>query len=449
MTDTTDIALGRASRRLRLDTLIRLRWLAVAGQTAAVVGVHYGLGFSMPLPGCLLLIVLSAWLNIALRFAYPVNHRLRSGAASALLAFDVLQLGALLYLTGGLENPFSVLFLAPVLISATALSPGRTLALGLLVIITATVLAFHHLPLPWHEDDPLDLPTLYVVGVWASILLGVTFTAVYAWRVSAEANDLADALAAAELVMAREQHFSQLDGLAAAAAHELGTPLATITLVAKEIANSAPKGTPLADDIALLRQEAERCRAILAKLATLNEDGSPLEQLSLNGLLEEIAGPQRPFGVAIAVAADGVGPEPVTRRNPAIIYGIGNLVDNAVDFAASAVTLTGAWSAETVTVEVGDDGSGFPPDVLVRAGDPYIRSRSRARPKVKGEAREGLGLGLFIAKTLLERHGAQLTFANRFGGGAMIRIVWPRAVFDAPRQPEAPLRTSQPLEQPI
>jgi two-component system, sensor histidine kinase RegB len=445
MIDKTDIALGRASRRLRLDTLVRLRWLAVLGQTIAVVAVQYGLGFDLPITWCFVLIVLSAWLNIALRYAYPLSHRLGSGAASGLLAFDVLQLAVLLYLTGGLENPFAVLFLAPVLISATALSPRRTFALGVLVIAAASFLAFNHLPLPWSRDEPLDLPSLYVAGVWAAILLGVAFTAVYAWRVSAEANDLADALAAAELVMAREQHLSQLDGLAAAAAHELGTPLATITLVAKEIANSAPKGSALAEDIALLRQEAERCRAILSKLTTLNEDDSPLEQLSLHGLLEEIAGPQRSFGVAISVTAQGDGAEPVMRRNPAIIYGIGNLVDNAVDFAVARVTLVGQWTSDTVTVEVSDDGPGFPPDVLVRAGDPYIRSRSRARPKARGEAREGLGLGLFIAKTLLERNGAEVIFANRLNGGATIRISWPRALFDVRR----PLETAGELEKPI
>ncbi len=439
MADHIDIALARTSRRLRLDTVVRLRWLAVLGQSAAIASVHLGLGFKLPLAACILLIVASVWLNIGLRVSYPMSHRLSDRAASGLLAYDVLQLGALLFLTGGLQNPFALLFLAPVLISATAQPPIHTLWLGALVVAVASFLAFAHLPLPWHPAAPLNLPTLYVGGIWVSILLGVIFTAVYAWRVSAEADDLAEALSAAEMVMAREQHLSQLDGLAAAAAHELGTPLATITLVAKEIANVAPPGSPLAEDIALLRQEVDRCRKILSTLTALDEDSGPLSTFGLRQLLEEIAGPQRPFGVPILVSATGAGSEPVMRRNPSVLYGIGNLVDNAVDFAVTGVTLTGAWTDARVTVEVIDDGPGFAPDILLRAGEPYITSRGRSRDRTAGSARQdqaarqGLGLGLFIAKTLLERSGAQIRFANnpREKGGARITISWPRQVFEA------------------
>jgi two-component system sensor histidine kinase RegB len=440
MAEQQDFSLGRSARRLRLDTLVKLRWLAVVGQAVAVGVVHYGLGFAMPVAACLILIIASIWLNIALRLAYPLSHRLSERAAILLLAYDVLQLAALLYLTGGLANPFSVLFLAPVLISATALPPSRTIALGVLVLFVSSMLAFHHMPLPWRADTPLMFPPLYVAGVWFSILLGVAFTAVYAWRVSEEADDLAHALAAAELVMAREQHLSQLDGLAAAAAHELGTPLATITLVAKEIANAAKPGSPLAEDIGLLRQEVDRCRAILSKITTLNEDESPLSTLTLRQLLEEIAGPQRPFGVAIAAQTEGDGPEPSTRRNPSVLYGIGNLVDNAVDFALTQVTLTGRWTANRVVIEVSDDGPGFPPDILMRAGEPYLTTRgARSRGGPRPDGREGLGLGLFIAKTLLERSGATVSFANLAGAqrGAHITVAWPRKIFEGKAMREA------------
>jgi two-component system sensor histidine kinase RegB len=441
MADHLDIALARASRRLRLDTLVKLRWLAVFGQGLAIAFVTLGLGFEVPLAPCIGLLTASVWLNIALRLRYPMSHRLSDRAASGLLAYDVLQLGALLFVTGGLENPFALLFLAPVLISATAQPPVHTLALGALVVACASILAFFHLPLPWDKARPLDLPSLYVGGIWVAILLGVAFTAIYAWRVSAEADDLAEALTAAEMVMAREQHLSQLDGLAAAAAHELGTPLATITLVAKEIANAAPPGSPLAEDIALLRQEVDRCRTILSTLTSLDEDSGPLSTFVLSQLLEEIAGPQRPFGVPIIVAATGTGNEPVMRRNPSVLYGIGNLVDNAVDFASSSVKLSGSWTADRVEVVVTDDGPGFAPDILLRAGEPYItsRGRNRERDRASGSARDdqitrqGLGLGLFIAKTLLERSGAQVLFANNPGGqgGARITVSWPRKAFEA------------------
>jgi two-component system sensor histidine kinase RegB len=435
-----DMALVRASRRLRLDTLVRLRWLAILGQSLAIAVVHFGFGFTVPIAACIPLVAMSIWLNIALRVSFPMSHRLSDRAALGLLAYDVLQLGALLYLTGGLENPFALLFLAPVLISATAQPPVHTFLLGCLVVAAASLLAFVHLPLPWSRTAPLDLPPLYIGGIWVAILLGVVFTAIYAWRVSAEADDLAEALSAAEMVMAREQHLSQLDGLAAAAAHELGTPLATIALVAKELANAAPAGSPLAEDVALLRQEVERCRTILSKLNSLDEDSGPLSTFSLRQVLEEIAGPQRPFGVPILIETMGEGLEPVMRRNPSLLYGIGNLVDNAVDFATTRVSLSGRWDDDKVIIEVSDDGPGFPPDILMRAGEPYITSRGRNRDRAAStvrsdpEARQGLGLGLFIAKTLLERSGASLRLANvnsRDITGARITVTWPRVVFEA------------------
>ncbi len=432
MPNFDSIAFGRRASRLRLDTLVRLRWLAVIGQSMAVAGVHFGLGFALPFGLCFVVIGISAWLNIALRIRYPVSHRLGDGAASILLAYDILQLAALLYLTGGLQNPFSLLVLAPVLISATALPPWRTTALGILAFGSSTVLAFVHKPLPWAPGDALQLPFLYVMGIWTAILLGMAFTAVYAWRVADEARLLAEALAATELVLAREQHLSQLDGLAAAAAHELGTPLATIALVVKEMALVAPKAGPFTDDIALLREQVERCRGILAKLASLGDEAAgPLEYMTLSHLVEEVAGPQRPFGVPITVTREGPAPEPVCRRNPGMIYGLGNLVDNAIDFAADKVRIEESWTQDHVRIVIRDDGPGIAPEVLLRVGEPYVTTRGANRRKPDDEG-SGLGLGLFIAKTLIERSGASLVLANAAAPerGAVVTISWPRAVFE-------------------
>ena len=429
--DLTETALARSGRHLRLDTLIRLRWLAVAGQSAAVAGVHFGLGFTLPFGWCFLVIAVSAWLNIALRIRFPLSHRLRTDAATALLAFDILQLAALLALTGGLQNPFALLFLAPVMISATALPPQRTLLLGLLAIGLATALNFVHLPLPWRGEPRPVLPPAYQFGTWLALVLGTSFIGVYAWRVAKEARDLSDALTATELVLAREQHLSQLDGLAAAAAHELGTPLATIALVARELSRQLPPDGEMGEDIALLRDQVERCRTILSKLSSLqDEDAGPLDQLSLPLLIEEAAGPQRPFGVPFRIHSLGPSPEPVCRRNPGMIHALANIVDNAVDFAASEVTITARWDAEQVSLTIADDGPGFPPEVLMRAGEPYLKLK---RPAKENRSGGGLGLGLFIAKTLLERSGAQVAFSNRPppDTGASIRITWLRAEFEA------------------
>lgn len=433
MTASIDPRRLEASRSLRLDTLVRLRWLAVTGQGAAVLAVYVGLDFPLPLPLCFAIVAMSAGLNIALRLLYPISHRLQDGAAAGLLAYDILQLSMLLYLTGGLQNPFSIMFLAPVMISATALPPRRTLALGLLVAVCASVLALWHWPLPWKAGETLRLPLLYISGIWSAILLSLGFIATYAWRVASEARALADALTATELVLAREQHLSQLDGLAAAAAHELGTPLATITLVANDLKKLAPADGPVAEDIELLAGQVERCRDILRKLTSL-EDGhaGPLETMTLSHLIEDVAGPQRPFGVPIRREITGDGPEPVCRRNPGLLYGLTNLVDNAIDFARGEVVIRASWTTQEVRLSVCDDGPGFSPEVLLRIGEPYVTTRAAIR-KGGGEVAPGLGLGLFIAKTLLERSGAMLDFTNADppAEGAIVTVAWPRAEFEA------------------
>lgn len=431
MSHISGIDFGRRARQLRVDTLVRLRWLAIAGQSAAILVAHFGLGFQVPLGLAFAAIAASVWLNIGLRLKYDVNHRLDDGPATILLAYDVLQLTALLYLTGGLQNPFALLFLAPIMISAVSLSVQRTLALVGLMVAASTFIAFFHLPLPWRSGETLRFPLLYLAGIWLALACGAIFIAAYAFRVAEEARRLSDALTATELVLTREQHLTQLDGLAAAAAHELGTPLATITLVVKELRKTVGDQGPLAEDIALLDQEAQRCRAILSKLASMGaEDATDWQSMSTRHLLEEVAEPYRHFGVDVAIDVVGEGPEPHCVRNPGIIYGLGNLIENAVDFAASRVRIEARWTMGAVRIEVADDGPGFSPEVLAKLGEPYVTTRSIERRARNEEG--GLGLGLFIAKTLLERSGASVSMTNAEwpAVGARIAVAWPRSSFD-------------------
>jgi two-component system sensor histidine kinase RegB len=422
-------------RSVRLDTLIRLRWLSIAGQSIAVLVVHYGLEFDLPVIACLAVIALTAWLNIALRIRFRQTSRLEPERAAWLLAFDIGELAVLLFLTGGLENPFAFLFLGPVLISATALPPRFTLRLGGFAIVCATGLAFSHYPLPWLPESQLDFPGVYIFGIWLSILLAIGFIGIYAWQVTEEARQLADALAATELVLAREQHISQLDGLAAAAAHALGTPLSTISVVARELERAIEPGSPHAEDIRLLRQQSQRCRDILARLTALSAEGEPFDRMPLTSLIEEVVAPHRNFGVAIDIVLGEQTPEPIGGRNPAIIYGLGNLVENAVDFARERVQVLAQWGAEDVNITITDDGPGFAAEVLARIGEPYMHSRGLRR-MYKGDEAQGLGLGLFIAKTLLERSGARLAFQNRPppDHGARVRIRWNRTEFERPQK---------------
>jgi two-component system, sensor histidine kinase RegB len=435
--------LRRGESRLRLQTIVRLRWLAVLGQTATVLGAYWILGIDLPIGGCLAVISLSAWLNVALRIRYPASQRLKSDYAFVMLAYDILQLAGLLYLTGGLENPFAFLLIAPVTVSASTLPPRVTVALGGLTVIAATVLtAFHH-PLPWFHHTRLILPFPYVMGVWAAVVSGILFIGFYSWRTAEEARRMAEALAAAEMVLAREQKLSALDGLAAAAAHGLGTPLATIAVVTKELMRDAKPTDAHYDDLLLLRSQADRCRGILAELAGRGEQHDFIvSQLPVSHLIEEVVSPHRLVAVPIEVVTDpaqGIvagspaAQEPVMQRNPGVLYGLGNLVENAIDFAASKVEVEARWSQDEVRVVIADDGAGFPPHVLEQLGEPFVTTRPGH--SWGGEAPDehiGMGLGFFIAKTLLERSGARLELANRPppSGGAVVTVVWPRTRFE-------------------
>lgn len=431
MTEIAGSDFHHAQRHIRLDTILRLRWLAVLGQLAAIFIVAQGLEFNVEIVPCVSIIFLSAALNLGLQTAANPMQRLEPVQAAGLLALNIVELAGLLYFTGGLQNPFSFLFLAPVLISATALPARFTFGLGLLAVACASILFFFHFPLPWDSDDPLVLPPIYLVGVWLSIALAIGVTSLYSFQVTEEARKLADALAATELVLTREQHLTQLDGLAAAAAHELGTPLATIFLISRELEKTV-KDAGIAADLKTLREQTQRCRDILSKITQLSPTGAPFDHMKLSELIEEVVAPHRDFGVEIKVRiAVAAVAEPVGSRNPAILYGIGNIVENAVDFARTTVEVNAWWNKDTIELVISDDGPGIPPDILNRIGEPYL-SRRRTQDEGGGE-RRGLGLGVFIARTLLERTGAKVSFTNRIfpDHGAVVQITWPRQRFEA------------------
>jgi two-component system sensor histidine kinase RegB len=417
------------SRRVRLQTLVRLRWLAVGGQAATVAIVAFWLQFPLPLLPCCVLIACLAWINLFLTLRYPPTHRLEPPATFALLGLDLLQLCGLLFITGGLANPFSVLVCVPVIISFASQPIRYSMVLIIAAMMAITSLAFSPFALPWHAGTVVAINEVMQLGVWCSIASTMAFAAFYAYRVSMEASQLADALSATELVLQREKHLSQLDGLAAAAAHELGTPLATISIVAKEMERELGQDERYREDVALLRSQSERCRDILRRITTLSaENEAHMRYLTLSSMLEEILAPHREFGIKLTLVEETPrAGEPVLHRNAGIMYGLGNLIENAVDYARETVTVTVAFDAATLTITIEDDGNGYAPDILTRIGEPYVTTRQR------DDSAGGLGLGLFIAKTLLERSGATLTFGNREAEikGARIRIEWPRVLIDS------------------
>ena len=314
------------ARHVRLRTLILIRWVAVSGQLVSVLVVHFALAFTLPLVPLLGAVALSAAINLVSTVLRPADARLSDGEAALFLGYDIIQLAFLIALTGGLENPFAILFLVPAAISATILRLRWAAAITAMVIICTTLAAFLHRPLPWLGDAP-SLPPLYLLALWVALVLGTLFVAAYAWRVASEARRMSRALGATQIALSEEQSLSALGALAAAAAHQLGTPLATIAVVARELEGDLPADSPHVEDAKLLVSEVARCREILGRLSALGEgeEAEPFGRLPVSGLAEAAAAQHRGEGVeldVIAMPSDGSNAaEPSAPRRAEILHG--------------------------------------------------------------------------------------------------------------------------------
>jgi len=410
------------SGRLRRSTLVLLRWMAIIGQSLAILLVAFGLGYSLPLLTCMSVIGLSALVNLIVTFTLPLDRRAQDMEAIAQLGFDLVQLAVLLWLTGGMNNPFALLLMAPVVTSATTLSRPVLALLGILTACLSFYMVYDFKPLPWSEGG-FELPFMFRLGAWSALIVGMIFTSLYAWRSARESRRMSEALRATEAVLAQEQKLSALGGMAAAAAHELGTPLATIRLTAKEMSRDAKPGSHMAEDIDLVLSQTERCRDILKQLGERGDAGDLYhDNLSFDVLLEEACGPYDDLKANIDIDIDLTGPgdPPTVQRRAELMYALRNLIENAVSFAESEVKLTGGWSDTEIALIIADDGPGFDAAVRDRLGEPYVTARPEKRRA------GGLGLGLFISKTLLERTGAKVRFSNQRQGGALVTIKWPK-----------------------
>jgi two-component system sensor histidine kinase RegB len=424
------VATPRAGR-LRVRTLITLRWLALAGQAITLAVVWQALHFPAPYAACAVVVGVGAWLNLLLTLN-PISRRTaRDWETTAQLAFDIVQLAALLYLTGGIANPFALLLIAPVTLAGASLPVRYAGALAGLAIAATITLAIVAMPLPW-VGDTLVLPFVYRFGLAIALVLGIAFSTGYAHQAASEAARMELALNVTETVLAREQRLSALGALAAAAAHELGTPLATIAVVAKEMVRAVPEG-PLREDAELLISQAQRCRDILRRLAEMPDATDEVhERMSLLQFVREVV---EPYAGAEAVRVEAMvsgaaGIEaPDVWRWPEVLHAMTSLVENAFDFARKEILVTARFDATTVAVEVRDDGPGFSPQVLGKLGEPYVTSRPGAEGSRTGHI--GMGLGFFIAKTLLERTGAIVEFRNGRRGGAIVAARWSRSRIEA------------------
>ncbi|MFP4238618.1 MAG: sensor histidine kinase RegB [Rhodosalinus sp.] len=443
----TDLSVLPGQRRgnwIRLRTLILLRWMAITGQLTAVAIAYWGLRLDLELGLCFLLIGAAVIVNLIATFVFPETKRLSERETAALALFDILQLGLLLSLTGGLHNPFALLLLGPVTVSASVLTLRSTLLLGAVAVAAVTLLGLVHLPLRTASGEVLRTPPVLLAGTWAALVIALVFLSIYSRRISSEMHAMSDALTATQMALAREQKLTDLGGVVAAAAHELGTPLATIKLTSAELMEELGEHPELREDAALIRDQADRCRDILRSMGRAGKEDLLVKQAPLEEIVREAVEPHEDRGKRIrhALSPACEGPQPSVLRRPEIVHGLRNLVQNAVDFARSEVRIESGWTPDRIWIRIADDGPGFPSGVLARIGEPFMRSRRSERERAQRPGYEGMGLGLFIAKTLLERSGAELTFAN--GGdaprgpggapalrGAIVEVAWPRRKIDA------------------
>jgi two-component system sensor histidine kinase RegB len=446
---TTSIHSSRESHSewVRLRTLIFLRWTAIVGQIAAIAAAWLIYDIALNLVLCLSVVGLAVVANIAAVIQYPENRRLTEREAMAMLIFDTAQLAMLLAVTGGLDNPFAMLILAPTTIAATALQTRSTVIVGAATIVMVTLLTLFNEPLVTRDGIIIAVPDVFEFGLWLAITIGVVFLGLYARRVSSEIHSMGDALLATQMALAREQKLTDLGGVVAAAAHELGTPLATIKLVSAELADELDDRPELRDDALLIRQQADRCRDILRSMGRAGKDDKHLRSAPLLAVLREAAEPHQGRGKKLVFeAVPGLGggeQQPTIFRLPELVHALRNLIQNAVDFSQSTVWIEAEWTDDTIMVRIIDDGAGYAPGVMGRIGDPFLTSRRNEAERAKRPEYEGMGLGLFIAKTLLERTKATIRFRNGpvptlrgehdpARSGAVVEVIWPSERLVAP-----------------
>jgi len=419
-----------AEERVSARTLITIRWIAVAGQLITLLVVELALDVTLPLTHALAAVLASVVLNIYALRRLARQPFLGDRDAALYMAYDMLQLTLLLFLTGGLQNPFAVLLLAPLTVAASTL--GRTAVSGLAALAVAcfTGLSLFPLPLPWPGHTQFTLPSLYNMGIWAALTLSAGFIAGYLYQVAQGSRRLSEALAASNLALARAQRMSAVGALAAAAAHELGTPLGTIAVVAKELKREFPADDPLYEDVELLESQVARCRDILTELSRRPGDADARKAMApvpFPALVSAVAAPYRRAAIDLVIEVRAEPEEGAARvqETPEITHGLGNILQNAMQFARSRVTVIIDWTPPGCTLTVQDDGPGFPPHLLGRLGEPYVSGRSTTARESGGN----MGLGVFIAETLLERSGAYVRYSNSRSGGAKVTVRWKNPAF--------------------
>ena len=415
--------LFRTKENLNLDknTLTILRYIAIFGQFIAINIVFFYLELQFPLKESYIIILIGLITNLFLQFKVKVNQ-LKDTYASLFLLYDLFQLSSLLYLTGGILNPFSILLIIPTIVSSTFLSMGTTIILGVITSFLLFILSFIYLPLPGFDQNIFDVPNFYKQGILTAILIGLVFLSYFGIRFAGETKKRSEALRKLQEVISKEYELESLGGQAAAAAHSLGTPLATISVVAKELKKEIGGDKEISKDIDLLISQTKRCSEILKKISKkqIKEDIF-LSIIKFEDLLEEIINSfKETSSKNINLIVENDNNKIAIQRTPEIIYGLRNFIGNAVKFSKSQVNINLRSDQKIIEIKISDDGPGIPEDIIQKMGEPYIKSKSKELSD-----NSGLGLGTFLGKTLLERQGGQLIFKrNSKLGGALVTLSW-------------------------
>ena len=415
--------LFRLEENLHLDkkTLVSLRWIAIVGQLIAINFVYFYLKLELPIGAVHGIVLVGLITNLILQFKIKENQ-LKDLYSGFFLIYDLLQLTFLLYLTGGISNPFSFLMIVPSIVSSTFLSMGTTIILGTLTIVSLFFLKKYHEILPGLDAYQFSFPEFYLEGILISIIIGLIFLSYFGIRFSGETKKRTEALDKLQQVMAKEYQLESLGGLAAAAAHSLGTPLATISVVAKELKKEIGNNSKHYKDLELLVSQAKRCSDILRKISRKEiKDDQFINIVNVEDLLEEIIISFKETSVVrINLVSDEDKNKINIKRAPELVYGLRNFIGNAVKFSKSRVEIILISDEKKIEIEINDDGPGIPEDIIKKIGEPYIKSKSKEL-----SSNSGLGLGTFLGKTLLERNNAKLQFrSNGELGGAMVLISW-------------------------
>jgi len=413
--------LFRTKENLNLDknTLITLRYIAIFGQFLAINIVYFYLELSFPIASSYLIIFMGLATNLFLQYRIKINQ-IKDLNASTFLFLDLAQLSALLYLTGGIFNPFCFLLVIPAIVSSTFLSMGSTIVLGIITSILLFFLSVYYLPLP--GVNLLTFSDIYKTGIIISILIGLIFLSYFGIRFAGEKKKTAEALNKLQEVIYKEYELESLGGQAAAAAHSLGTPLATISVVSKELKKEIGNNAEISKDIDLLISQSKRCSEILKRISTKKiEEDKFFSSVKLEDLLEEIINSFRETSSKkIILISENDKNKIDIQRSPEMIYGLRNFIGNATKFSKSKVNIFLTSNRNEIEITINDDGPGFPLDIIKKIGEPYIKSRSKEL-----NPNSGLGLGTFLGKTLLERQNAKLLFKDDKNlGGASVIISW-------------------------